>query len=89
MQNSLCLRTFLTTTTAEMPPGSLGIVIASSLSRISTGFGDEAPNALVIASPDLSGRGNLREDGRSWVIELPYQLSSPSIGVPSPLAGEG
>jgi len=57
MQNRMCPRTFLTTTTAEMPSGSLGI---------------------VIAGPDLSGRSNLREDGRSWAIELPYQLSSPS-----------
>jgi len=59
MQNSLCIRTFLTTTTAEMPSGSLGIVIASS---------------------DLSGRGNLREAGRSWAIGLPYRYSSPLLG---------
>ncbi|MCD6391566.1 MAG: hypothetical protein J7L92_06225 [Dehalococcoidia bacterium] len=54
MQNSLCIRTFLTTTIAEMPSGSLGI---------------------VVASPDLSGRGNLREAGRSWATGLPYQGS--------------
>ena len=60
MQNSLCIRTFLTNTPAEMPSGSLGI---------------------VIASPDLSGCGNLRETGWSWAVGLPYQFSSPSTGL--------
>jgi len=59
MQNSLCPRTFLTTTPTEMPLGSLGI---------------------IIAGPDLSGRSNLGEAGRSRVIDLPIPLSSPLAG---------
>jgi hypothetical protein len=35
---------------------------------------------IVIAGPDLSGRSNLREAGRSWVIDLPSPLSSPLPG---------
>jgi len=35
---------------------------------------------IVVAGPDLSGRSNLREAGRSWATGLPYQLSSPSTG---------
>ena len=34
------------------------------------------------------GEGDKRA-GRPWAIGLPFRLSSPSTGVPSPLDGEG
>lgn len=35
---------------------------------------------IVIAGPDLSGRSNLREAGRSWVIDLPISTLPPLTG---------